>query len=238
MGALVQLVLPIHQQNEFTFKNFISGDNSEAVKHLKRLLESPSPRTSSKPLTLIQGASGTGKTHMLLAVAHLAQSHRLEHQYLDINSLIKMPAEVLNNLGMFDVLCIDNVDSVAGDSQWQEHLFDLINQFLERDGRALIMSTSKRPQSSDYTLPDLVSRLIWGTVFSLKELSETDKIKAIECHMEARGLHVQHEAVAYLMKRTARDMHMLMHIVEQLDKLSLQNQRKLTIPFIKDALNL
>jgi DnaA family protein len=234
----VQLVLPVHQQNEFTFENFIAGENREAVRHLKLLLEHPLPRTSGKPLTLIQGAMGTGKTHMLLAVAHLAQRQGLEHQYLDLQSLIKMPAEVLSNLGTFDVLCIDNVDSVAGSSEWQEQLFDLINQFLETDGRALIMSTTTRPQASTYTLPDLVSRLIWGTVFSLKALNETDKIKAIECHMEARGLKVQHEAVTYLMKRTARDMHMLMHIVERLDKLSLQNQRKLTIPFIKDALNL
>lgn len=234
----MQLVLPVHQQNEFTFENFIAGENDEAVTHLKLLLEGPSSVMSSKSLTLIQGATGTGKTHMLLAVDHLAQRRKLKHQYLDINSLIKMPAEVLHNLGVFDVLCIDNVDSVAGDSEWQEQLFDLINQFLETDGRALIMSTRARPQASAYTLPDLVSRLIWGTVFTLKELSEIDKIKAVESQMGVRGLNVQHEAVAYLMKRTARDMHMLMDIVEQLDKLSLQSQRKLTIPFIKDALKL
>ena len=234
----MQLVLPVHQQNEFTFENFIVGENDEAVKHIKLLPDATPERGLSNCLTLIQGATGTGKTHVLLAVNQLAQSRQLTHQYLDMKVLIKMPTEILNNFENFDVLCIDNVDAVAGDPQWQVQIFDIINQFLEADGRALLMSSSLRPQSSGFTLPDLVSRLIWGTVFSLKELSETDKIKAIQSHMEARGLKVQHDAVAYLMKRTARDMHMLMHIVEQLDKLSLQNQRKLTIPFIKDALKL
>ena len=44
------------------------------------------------------------------------------------------------------------------------------------------------------------------------------------------------ETLEYLMKRVPRDLHSLFEILDELDEASLAAQRRLTIPFIRDAL--
>ncbi|MEI8647476.1 hypothetical protein P4S73_05115 [Paraglaciecola sp. Hal342] len=46
------------------------------------------------------------------------------------------------------------------------------------------------------------------------------------------------KVAVYLVNHWQRDMPSLMNTLDKLDQLSLQQQRKLTIPFVKEALNL
>jgi DnaA family protein len=233
----LQLVLPVYQQSEWTLDNFIPGNNEALLSQLRALL-CAKQSSAVRPIMLLQGAQGTGKTHLLLATTHQAQVLGLTQQYLDMNVLVNMPTEIVASMGQLDVLAIDNIHAIAGNSAWQEQLFDLINQFIEAEGRALVISINQSPKEVGFTLADLVSRLLWGVVFSVKELTEAEKIQAVEMHLKARGLNIHEDAISYLLKRAARDMHGLMDIVEQLDKRSLERQRKLTIPFIKSVLSL
>ncbi|MOA27048.1 DnaA regulatory inactivator Hda [compost metagenome] len=51
-----------------------------------------------------------------------------------------------------------------------------------------------------------------------------------------RGLHLTDEVGRFILTRGSRSMNSLFDLLEQLDHASLQAQRKLTIPFLKETL--
>ena len=75
-------------------------------------------------------------------------------------------------------------------------------------------------------------------VHQLKNLSETEIISAIQVHADIRGFNLPIESANYLLKRVERNVSSLMEIIKILDYESLSKQRKLTIPFIKNILQL
>ena len=81
-----------------------------------------------------------------------------------------------------------------------------------------------------------MSRLSWGISYHVKSMSDEDKLVAMQRRAEARGLVLADEVGRYLFNRLDRELRTLFDTLEQLDKASLQAQRKLTIPFIKEIL--
>jgi DnaA family protein len=53
-----------------------------------------------------------------------------------------------------------------------------------------------------------------------------------------RGLYLSNEVAVFLLNRLPRDSRGLMTALEKLDGASLQEQRRLTLPFVKDILGL
>jgi DnaA family protein len=231
----MQLVLPVLQSHDFRLDNFIAGQNEALLEHVDTCLKQ---KTTLKPITYLQGIEGVGKTHLLLAFHHLAQSLGLSSQYIDMQQLKALPPQIIEGLAEHDVVCIDNLDTIAKHKEWQVQIFDTINIFLDNENTQLIVSANDVASKVGFTLPDLVSRLQWGTTFGLHELPEAQKLQALQMHFCERGINVQNEVIVFLMRRCERSMHKLTELVDQLDKLSLQKQRKLTIPFVKEELAL
>ena len=86
------------------------------------------------------------------------------------------------------------------------------------------------------TLPDLQSRLSWGPVLQLKELDDADKMAALQLRAKGRGFDLPDEVAQFLMRRSPRDMSSLFALLDRLDEASLVQQRKLTIPFVRNLI--
>ena len=135
------------------------------------------------------------------------------------------------------IICLDDIDAVAGLSVWEEALFHLYNRV--RDQHARLIVAAKQPSaSSSIVLPDLKTRLSWGVSFGLKEMEDEDKLIALQLHAKARGLVLDEAVGRFLLKRCPRDIKQLFETLEQLDHASLAEQRRLTIPFAKQVLKL
>src|SRR5258708_6496651 len=80
------------------------------------------------------------------------------------------------------------------------------------------------------------SRAAACVVYQLRELDDDGRIEALRLRAAQRGLQLPYETSEYLLKRMPRDMRSLFEILDQLDEASLVAQRRLTIPFIRDAL--
>lgn len=235
----VQLVLPVSFSKENEFTTFIEGDNGASVAHIKSVLTQPDNfMPASQRICMIDGSSGVGKTHLLLAITEMAQRKGISHQYVNMASLVNLPTEVLQGIIVNQVICIDNIDLVSASSDWQRGLFDFINQFVENDNTLLLMASSQAISQLELTLADLRTRLQWGVNFSLKPLNDEQKQQALIQHAQALGMSFQDDAIKFLLNRTSRDMGVLMSHLQALDKASLQNKRKVTIPFIKSTLKL
>lgn len=233
----MQLSLPVSLPDDETFDSFLEVDNEFAASYLKAFCDRDN--NSNKPLCYLFGASGVGKSHLLFACCHQATLNGLQTVYLNMLELKEMPSEVISDIADYDVICIDNLHEIAGHQTWERTLFDLINQALERSHQPrLIMAANASPLVGGFQLPDLVSRLTWGAVFQLASRSDESLCHIIQFRIEHRGLEASDDCIKFLLTRVDRELSNLMLIVDELDKKSLQAKRKLTIPFIKQALNL
>jgi DnaA-homolog protein len=223
-----QLALGVRLRADAVFESFWPGPNSEIVAALRG--------PSAVPLWL-WGASGSGKTHLLQAVCAAAGevSSGAAAAYFPLTRPPALPPEALAGFERARVLCVDDVDAAAGDLAWESALFRLFNEASELRTR-LIFAAAAPPRQPDWRLEDWGSRAAACVVYQLRELDDDGRVEALRLRAAQRGLQLPYETSEYLLKRMPRDMRSLFDILDQLDEASLVAQRRLTIPFIRDAL--
>jgi DnaA family protein len=218
-----QLALGVRLRANAVFESFWPGQNGEALAAL---------RTPSTVPLWLWGASGSGKTHLLQAMCAAAGEATA---YFPLARSPALPPEALAGFERTPVLCVDDVDAVAGDGAWERALFRLFNEAAELHTR-LIFAAAAPPRRSDWRLEDWRSRAAACVVYQLHELDDDGRIEALRLRAAQRGLQLPHETSEYLLKRMPRDLHSLFEILDQLDEASLVAQRRLTVPFIRAAL--
>jgi DnaA family protein len=181
------------------------------------------------------GPHGGGKSHLLQAACHLAPANSA---YLPLAELYAAPAaDLLSRLERQGLVCIDDLDRIAGNPAWEEALFHFFNRARECGCRLLFAGRSS-PRRLPLTLEDLRSRLGWGPVFQLPA-PDDDQLQAIlQFRARRRGLDMPPEVARFLVSRAPREMAALMQRLDTLDTRSLADQRALTVPFVKQALGL
>jgi len=220
----VQLPLGITLADTATFDNFYPGDNAAALH---------SVREGTEPFVYLWGGAGSGRTHLLQAACQAAAAAGQPAVYLPLGDRAELSPEMLDGLETMRVVCLDDVDAVAGIEAWELGLFHLYNRLRECDTR-LLASAAGAPGALALRLPDLASRLAWGPVFQLHALSDTDKLAALQLRARQRGLELPDEVGEYLLRRCPRDTHSLFALLDSLDKAALAAQRRLTIPFVRE----
>lgn len=226
----VQLPLGLRLRDSATFDGFIPGDNAAAVDSLRSLAQGGEP-----PMLYLWGAPGTGRTHLLQAACHHAAGCGRTAAYVPLADADQLTPELLEGMERQALVCLDDVDAVAGQPPWEEALFSLFNRLREVGGH-LAVAAAAPPAHAGFRLPDLVSRLSWGAVFHLHELDDAAKSKALVARARARGMEMPAQVAQYLLRHCPRDMRALFALLERLDASSLAAQRRLTIPFVKQVL--
>lgn len=230
-GPSPQLPLALNLPDDETFESFFVGQNDALVGNIEQLLQgSLSARTM-----LIVGQKGTGKSHILHASCSAFGEDKAAY-CISLSDHESMTPELFDNLEQGDLICIDNIELIAGKKEWEQALFDLYNRVVEQ-GSLLLMSASVLPTDMNVALPDLLSRLQWGLVEQVKTLNDEDKCQALQLRATARGIKLADDAAHFLLTHYSRDMKALLQSLDRLDKASMREMRKLTIPFIKETLD-
>ena len=234
MKKVAQLTLMVQLPDDETFNSFKSDLNQDTVSQLKSYIE---PQGTTPHSFYLFGLSGTGKSHLMHASSTYAAQIGKSSVCLSCAELKQLPVEVLDGLEQIDLICLDDIHLIAGDKRWQQAIFDLYNRVLEQNNYLLI-SGNESAQQLGISLPDLVSRLTWGLTEQIKPLVDDEKVIAIQHRATQRGLFLSDEVVKFLLNRLSRDMGSLITSLDVLDKASIQEQRKITIPFIKEVLSI
>jgi DnaA-homolog protein len=158
-------------------------------------------------IVYLWGDTGTGRSHLLRAAAAAAAPGR-------------------------ELVVADDVEAL--DDPAQIALFNAINQ--AREGRGAVLAAGNAPPAQLVLREDLRSRLGWGLVYQLKQLTDDDKARHLRAEGERRGLRLSDEVIRYLLNRLPRDLPNLNAALELLDRHSLSRQRQVTLSLVREAL--
>ncbi len=224
-----QLALDLQLKASHTLENFITGTNELVI----ALLNNAAQLTGEKQLFL-WGEHFTGKSHLLQAACQLASDRQYTVSYLPLNQLIEYSPQLLDGLETIDLICVDDVQLVADKMEWQEKLFDLINKVRET-GKQLVFAADLPPNELTLQLEDLRSRFNWGPVLKVAALNDQGIQQALQLRAQTRGFELPDNVASYMLKHFSRDMPGLFGKLEMLDQASLAEQRRLTVPFVKQV---
>jgi DnaA family protein len=231
--SLTQLALDIGLRDDATFNSYCKVNNEMAYACVVSMAQG-----QGEQFTYLWGKAGVGKTHLLQAACHLASDNELPSVYLPLDSVaVTVDIDKLQGLENINLICLDNVQAIATKSKWEEELFHLFNNIKAKQHKLLI-TADKPPTQLNLNLSDLKSRLSWGVVYQLHDLEDEAKLMVLQSRAKSRGLELDHAVGRFLLRRCSRNMAYLFTMLEHLDKASLAQQRKLTVPFVKQILDI
>ena len=224
-----QIPLGVRFADRAVFASFLPAHNVEALQHVQRVA-----RGGATSLTWVCGPPGSGKTHLLQAACAAASEH-MRGGYVPLAQVAPLGVGVLEGLPQMQCLCLDDIDRVAGQLEWERGIFGLLRE-IEECGSRLIVAARAPPALLEWALADLGSRCAAGVVFQLRPLDEQEQHAALALRARLRGLELPDETWQWLRRRFPRDMRTLYQLLDTLDEASLAAQRRLTVPFIREVL--
>ncbi|MCK4870875.1 MAG: DnaA regulatory inactivator Hda [Gammaproteobacteria bacterium] len=224
-----QLTLNLRLRDTSTFENYFLGFNVESVAYLINFCAQ-----QDFSAVFLAGHVGSGRSHLLQACCHAVTTSGGSAIYLPLSDDMLMPI-MLQDLENIDLVCLDDIEKVLGNKEWEEAIFHLFNKIHAADGK-LLFAADQVPQDLNCSLADLKSRLTSAVVFQLHVLNDEQKIAALIMRAKNRGMTLSEETASFILTRSARDMDNLFATLDRLDKVSWDKQRRLTIPFVKTLL--
>jgi chromosomal replication initiator protein len=188
----------------YTFDSFVVGSGNRLA-HAACLAAADNPAHAYNPL-VIYGGVGLGKTHLLHAVGHVAQSRGLSVLYLSaewftndlINAIRAQTTEAFRvKYRNIDVLLVDDVQFIAGKERTQEEFFHTFNT-LHGANRQIVISSDRPPKALAALEERLRSRFNWGLIADLQPPDLETRIAILRNKAEAAGFRVPAEVLAYV----------------------------------------
>jgi len=227
-----QLALDLQLADYARFDSFYAGPNQIVVEALR---QAAGNRVAQ--VAWIWGAPGSGRSHLLQAAVAAAAEKNHACAWLPLSDTSAIAPGMLEGMGQLDLVCIDDIDVIAGQSRWELPLFGLFEALRENNAR-LIVTASASPANVVFELRDLASRLASGPTWKLKALDDADQLEALKLRAHWRGLELPDETGRYLLRRVERGNLALFALLDELDSAALTAQRRLTVPFVREVLGL
>jgi len=209
-----QLFLDLLPDSPPSLDNFVAGANGEALAALTAWLAGAQRDTAF----CLHGGAGCGKSHLLRA------SGLVYVDAADDRALLGVTA----GRG----LAVDNVEVLDGAGQIA--LFALFNQ-LKAAGERLLTAAAQPPLHLALR-EDLRTRLGSGLIYRLWPLSDAEKAAALTAQARERALKLTPEMIDYLLRHAPRDMRALSALIAALDHYTLERQRPVTLPLLRELL--
>ena len=218
-----QLIFPWTKKSVATFDHFYVDDLNLSAKDA--LLKEDD--------LFLYGIAGTGKTFLLQSLCNHYSDCKKTSLFIPLNEVKEYGAGFLDSLEELDLICIDQIDSIAGDDTWEVAIFNLINNCLTSKCR-LIFCSRLNPSSINFNLKDLFSRIKRIDHIELFPVSENKLRDALRFIIDLRSLEIGDSEIDYLMTHSTRSITNILEIIDELDLLSLKLKRRITIPLIKE----
>ena len=219
-----QLLLEISPDFTPTLDNFVAGRNAEVL----QVLNESAAGAQSERFIYLWGEPSSGKTHLLHAFVEAVSLRGLKSVYVQCGVVLP------DDLEGYDAVALDDVGRLGGEGQVA--LFNLYNRLREARGRLLTSGPCAPAQLP--MRPDVVTRLGWGLVYQIHGLSDDEKAQALHAHAASRGFRLGAGVAEYLLRHWRRDLPSLLGALDALDRYSLETKRPITVPLLRETLQL
>jgi DnaA family protein len=231
MSAQLPLALPVGPDQRFDL--FVGHD--WAVDALRATVSRAGTSGAAPDALFVEGAEGSGKSHLLLAACRDAHDAGQRTRYLPVGAFAGALPAVIDGVEANDLVAIDGIDAAAASRPDCEALFHLHNR-LKDAGRTVIYGSRLPAGDAAWALPDLRSRLGQCLRVSLDVLDDEGRREALKRRAARRGLELDDAVLDWLFRRVERDLKSLTALLDRLDRAAMAAQRRLTVPFVRQAL--
>ncbi len=203
--------------SKYTFETFVIG-SSNRFAHAAAVAVAEAPAKAYNPL-FIYGDSGLGKTHLLHAIGHYAQTlySGLKVRYVSseefTNDFINMIRDgkqdgFRRRYRDVDVLLVDDIQFLENKEGTQEEFFHTFNT-LHNASKQIVISSDRAPKRL-VTLEDrLRSRFEWGLLTDVQPPELETRIAILRRKAIQEGLNAPPEVLEYIASRISTNIREL-----------------------------
>jgi len=208
---------------------FVSKQNTESIKALNAFF------SNNEHEIFLNDEASSGKTYILHALCNdFRMSKGTEAFYVSLKDFKKLQPELLDGLANFPLICIDDVNFISGQSDWEVALFNLINEVNQKNTKIILSG-----RANDLILfPDLLSRIKKMNRLELRGVLDEEILTASQTIIQNLELHISERSLKFLILRSKRDINEIYQNLVKLDKASIEKKRIISIDLIKSELNL
>lgn len=227
-----QLHLDITLESSKELSNFILCDST---RFLLLTIEDFLLNDSDVNFLFLWGRKGVGKSYLLRAVNKEYLKKKKNTAFISFSNPLVNSPQILKGLEKYDIIFIEDLHLMPQKKDWEIAVFNLFNLCLNERTR-LFFTSLKTAKNLNISLPDLSSRLVAINSLEVPEITEEEKSTAIREASDRRGMNLDGKVLQYILNHTSRSLSDLLKLISDLDSFSLEKQRKLSIPLIKELL--
>lgn len=231
-----------------TFERFVVSENNFVThKFLSQLCQSSLEPGTFNPI-YIHGTAGTGKTHLLMAIAHALKNRGVKVLYSRAETFTEhVVASIrLGEMSVFreayrksEVLIIDGVQVLSKKGATQEEFFHTFNT-LHLAGKQIILSANCSPAELQYIEPRLVSRFEWGITMNLFPVNKDELRQIVHQKSVFLNFPIHQKVIDFLIENFTRSQSVIKALEALILRSHLNKQchsLQLTVPQVKQVLN-
>jgi len=202
---------------KYNFDNFVIG-GSNRFAHAAAVAVAEAPAKAYNPL-FIYGDSGLGKTHLLHAIGHYAESlyPGIRVRYVSseeftndfINSIANNRASVFQSrYREIDILLIDDIQFLQGKDSTQEAFFHTFNT-LHDHNKQVVITSDLAPKHLTGFEDRMRSRFEWGLITDVQAPDLETRIAILRKKAQSERLQVPEDILEYMATKVSSNIREL-----------------------------
>ncbi|NLL90882.1 MAG: chromosomal replication initiator protein DnaA [Ruminococcaceae bacterium] len=213
----------------YTFDNFIVGSNNRFA-HAAAQAVAANPSGAYNPL-FIYGASGLGKTHLLMAI-----KNDIEHSRPEMNTVYvegeRFTNELIIAIGQgntasfhdkyrsADVLLVDDIQFIGGKESTQEEFFHTFNE-LYKSGKQIVLASDRPPKEIKSLEERLRTRFEWGLLADIQPPDIETRISILHRKADMLGLELPDDVAQFIAEKIKDNIRQLEGTIKKLNAYKL-----------------
>ena len=230
--------------NKYSFDNFVIG-SSNRFSHAAAVAVAEAPAKAYNPL-FVYGGSGLGKTHLLHAIGHYAQSlyKGIRVRYVSseeftndfINAIANNRApEFQARYREIDILLIDDIQFLQGKDSTQEAFFHTFNTLHDHNKQVVVTSDLPPKQLTGFE-DRMRSRFEWGLITDVQAPDLETRIAILRKKAASERIDITDDVVEYMASKVSSNIRELEGALIRVIAFANLNKATVDMPLVQTVL--